>query len=82
MLLVWAMDIEALGVLEESLIAIRRAVADEQPAVRRDRHTVELDISGGSARQRLGRRLESKHFFDGVRNQSGIVDEFFALIGT
>ena len=71
-----ARDVAHLGVgTELALVPVRRSVEEQHLAAPRDGPAVDLDGSGGGARQTLYRCRQSQELLDGTTDAAGGVPE-------
>ena len=76
-----ALDVEAIGIRDVSLVAVRRRDEQRHDAARGNRLAVPLGVARRVATRLERRRLEAQHFLDRVRHEGRIVDEHLSLVG-
>jgi hypothetical protein len=67
-----ALDIEALRVLEDALVAVAGGIEEQQPVALADLLPTELRIARGRPIHVLDRRHPAQHLLDGTREQRAV----------
>ena len=76
-----AVDVEAVGLVELALVAVRRGVQQQHDAVLGDSPAVVLDVGRQDAGLDGRRRLVAEELLDGVGDEAAVLDQLAALVG-
>ena len=74
-------DVEAVGAIPPSFVAVRRREEQQALAARGQGHPVQGDVTGEEAGERLGARVEAEHLFHRDRDAVGVGEQQRPLFG-
>ena len=76
-----APHVEAIGIFELALVAVRGGPHQQHAGALGDALAVQFHVACGAARQGLGGRLETQHLLYGGGNARGLAGQQRALLG-